>query len=52
MESQLGKAVERGETTKRQIEELKCELQDVESVLHNNRDDMSSMHEQLTEVRG
>ena len=33
-----------------QVLELRRELQDVESVLHSNQEEMSSLNEQLTEV--
>jgi chromosome segregation ATPase len=42
---------ERCETAEQQLEEVKLELQDVESVLHTHEDEMSSLHLQLEEVR-
>lgn len=52
LQSQLGEMTERCELSDQQLEELKQELQDVEGVLQNNQDEMGSLHEQLTEVRG
>lgn len=51
MESQVGEARDRSEEAEKLVEELKMELQDVEGVLRNQQDEMSSLNEQLTEVK-
>ena len=52
MQSQLEGVSERCQVTERQLEKARVELKDIETILHNNQDEMSSLHEQLTEVRG
>ncbi len=41
---------ERCSVADQQVEELKQELLDVESILHTNQDEMTSLNEQLTTV--
>lgn len=50
LESQLSEVNERCELAEGQIDELKTELQDMEGILGTNRDELSSLNEQLTEV--
>ena len=50
MEGQMSEARERAEVAEKELEEMKLELQDVEGVLANQQIEMTSLHEQLTEV--
>ena len=50
LESQLGEARERAEIAEKEMGELKMEVQDIEGVLANHQVEMTSLHEQLTEV--
>ena len=50
LESQLGEARERAEIAEKEMGELKMEVQDIEGVLANRQVEMTSLHEQLTEV--
>jgi len=50
LESQLGEAQERAEVAEKEIGELRVEVQDIEGVLTNQQVEMTSLHEQLTEV--
>ncbi len=46
----MSEARERAEVAEKELEEMKLELQDVEGVLANQQIEMTSLHEQLTEV--
>ena len=52
LKNELDLTRERYDAAVGQVEELRQELQDVESVLANHQTEMSSLSEQLTEVCG
>ena len=52
MESRVSEANGRHRKTEEQLEELRQEMKDVESLLQTNQDEMMALHEQLTEVCG
>ena len=50
MENRVSEANGRHRKTEEQLEELRQEMKDVESLLQTNQDEMMALHEQLTEV--
>ena len=50
MEGKVAEANERERTAEGKMEELRRELRETEAVLQSNQDEMTALHEQLTEV--